>query len=86
MSASSICPQCSGTTFRSPDGGKSYQICECIDLGESDDEAAEQAVFKALHDAIVASGYERAFGQEAFCGQLLLVAQSAVKFCKTEGR
>lgn len=83
MSASTTCPQCNGTTFRSPDGGASYMICECIEFDDADEEA-EQQVFKALHDALVGVGRERAMDKAEFCGQLLIVAQRAVKICKSE--
>jgi hypothetical protein len=37
MSATQICPLCSGSGFRSTDGGLAHQICECIDLGDDED-------------------------------------------------
>ena len=85
MSASSVCPQCSGSTFRSTDGGRSYALCECFEFDDKD-ELDEQIVFKLLHDAIVTSGCEAALNRPEFCGTLLSVAKAALKITKDETR
>jgi hypothetical protein len=79
MSASHICPQCNNSTFRSPDNDSSYVICECVDLDGDANELAEQNVFRILHDALVAAGYDRALDGPGFCAGLLAVAKAAVK-------
>lgn len=63
MSASHICPLCSGSGFRSTDGGPAHQMCECFDSDPTADavESTLIAVFKLLFQTLEVSEFSRVF-------------------------
>lgn len=49
MSASQHCPLCSGSGFRSTDGGPAHQMCECMDLEDTPHQQGFNEGFLAGH-------------------------------------